>query len=262
MNLTIDIGNTITKVAVFDKNELTEIFYAQNGSLDNLSEICDKYCIENGIVATVKDIEANARKQIEKCLFPILWLTHETKLPVVNLYKTPETLGYDRIAAVVGANDMFPEKNILVIDAGTAITYEFIDAENQYHGGNISPGLQMRFKALHHYTGRLPLIQRDGEVALVSKNTETAIRSGVVKGIEYEIMGYISAFKEMYPDLLIFLTGGDSFSFDTRLKNIIFADKFLVLKGLNRILNYNNGNQAINGCVDTHSFTGDSRGAK
>jgi type III pantothenate kinase len=241
VNLTIDVGNTVTKIAVFEKNELTEIFYDRNGSLDNLPEICGKYGIEKGIVATVKEIETNARKQIENCLFPVLWLTHKTKLPVVNLYHTPETLGYDRIAAVVGANDMFPGKNILVIDAGTAITYEFIDAESQYHGGNISPGLQMRFNALHHYTERLPLIQRDGEVTLASKNTETAIRSGVVKGIEYEIMGYISAFKEKYPDLLIFLTGGDGFSFDTRLKNIIFADKFLVLKGLNRILNYNNG---------------------
>jgi type III pantothenate kinase len=242
VNVTIDIGNTVTKIAVFNKNKLTEIFYDQNGSLENLPEICNNYCIENGIVATVKDIGTNIRKQIEKCLSPILWLTHETKLPVANLYKTPETLGYDRIAAVVGANDMFPGKNILVIDAGTAITYEFVDAKNQYQGGNISPGLQMRFKALHHCTERLPLIQREGEVALVSKSTETAIRSGVVKGIEYEIMGYISAFKEEYPDLLVFLTGGDSFSFDTRLKNIIFADKFLVLKGLNRILNYNNGN--------------------
>jgi type III pantothenate kinase len=262
VNLAIDIGNTVTKIAVFDKNKLTEIFYDRNGSLDNLSEICEKYGIENGIVATVKNIEANARKQIEKCLFPMFWLTRETKLPIVNLYETPQTLGYDRIAAVVGANDMFPGKNILVIDAGTAITYEFIDAESQYHGGNISPGLQMRFKALHHYTGRLPLIQREGEVAWVSKNTETAIRSGVIKGIEYEIMGYISAFKEKYPDLLVFLTGGDRFSFDTRLKNIIFADKFLVLKGLNRILNYNNGNQAINRYMDTCSFTGDGRGAK
>jgi type III pantothenate kinase len=242
VNLTIDIGNTVTKIAVFDKNNLTEIFYDRNGSLDNLPEICNKYDIENGIVATVKDIGANARKQIEECLFPMLWLTHETKLPVANLYQTPETLGYDRIAAVVGANDLFPGKNVLVIDAGTAITYEFIDAESQYHGGNISPGLQMRFKALHHCTARLPLVQHQGEVALISKNTEMAIRSGVVKGIEYEIMGYISVFKEKYPDLLIFLTGGEDFSFDTRLKNIIFADKFLVVKGLNRILNYNNGN--------------------
>ncbi|KAA6328594.1 Type III pantothenate kinase [termite gut metagenome] len=213
MNVTIDIGNTLTKIAVFDKNELTEIFYDRNGSLENFPEICDKYSIENGIVATVKEIGTNARKQIENCLFPILWLTHKTKLPIVNLYKTPETLGYDRIAAVVGANDRFPGKNILVIDAGTAITYEFIDAESQYHGGNISPGLQMRFNALHHYTERLPLIQREGEVAGISKDTETAIRSGVVKGIEYEIRGYISDFKEKYPDLLIFLTGGGWFFF-------------------------------------------------
>ncbi|MDR2860026.1 MAG: type III pantothenate kinase, partial [Mediterranea sp.] len=126
-----------------------------------------------------------------------------------------------------------------VIDAGTAITYEFIDAKGQYHGGNISPGMQMRFKALHHYTERLPLIQSDGDAPPVGVSTETAIRSGVLKGIEYEMMGYITKFRDKYPDLLVFLTGGDAFSFDTRVKSIIFADKFLVLKGLNRILNYN-----------------------
>ena len=127
-----------------------------------------------------------------------------------------------------------------MIDAGTCITYEFVDAAGRYHGGNISPGVQMRFKALHELTGRLPLVSREGRRLPLGKDTDTAMREGVLKGMEYEISGYIMAMKHKYPELLVFLTGGDDFSFDTNLKSIIFADRFLVLKGLNRILNYNN----------------------
>ena len=144
------------------------------------------------------------------------------------------------MAAVVGANEQFPGRDILVIDAGTCITYEFVDAAARYHGGNISPGLQMRFKALHQFTGRLPMVALEGRMVPMGKDTDTAIRAGVLKGIEYEISGYVTAMKHKYPELLVFLTGGDDFSFDTNLKSIIFADRFLVLKGLNRILNYNN----------------------
>ena len=145
------------------------------------------------------------------------------------------------MAAVVAANEQFPGRDILVIDAGTCITYEFIDSQGQYHGGNISPGLQMRFKALHQFTGRLPLVAPQGCTPALGKDTETAMRAGVWKGIEYEISGYITAMKHKYPEVLVFLTGGDDFSFDTNVKSVIFADRFLVLKGLNRILNYNNG---------------------
>jgi pantothenate kinase type III len=142
---------------------------------------------------------------------------------------------------VVGANEQFPHRDILVIDAGTCITYEFIDSKGQYHGGNISPGMQMRFKALHQFTGRLPLVDTNGRKLPMGRDTETAIRAGVMKGMEYEISGYIESMKHKYPELLVFLTGGDDFSFDSSVKSIIFADRFLVLKGLNRILNYNNG---------------------
>ena len=140
-----------------------------------------------------------------------------------------------------GANEQFPHRDILVIDAGTCITYEFIDSKGQYHGGNISPGMQLRFKALHQFTGRLPLVDTNGRKLPMGRDTETAIRAGVMKGMEYEISGYIESMKHKYPELLVFLTGGDDFSFDSSVKSIIFADRFLVLKGLNRILNYNNG---------------------
>ena len=240
MNLIIDIGNTVAKIAAFNGNTLQEVIYDSNKTLEKLSAFCCKYIFERAIVATVIDLGKQALIQLELLSVPVLWLDEKTSLPIENLYETPLTLGYDRIAAVVGANEQFPDKNILVIDAGTCITYEFIDATGRYHGGNISPGMQMRFRALHQFTGRLPLVSAEGERVSIGKNTDTAIREGVLKGIEHEISGYIMAMKHKYPELLVFLTGGDDFSFDTNLKSIIFADRFLVLKGLNRILNYNN----------------------
>ena len=240
MNLIIDIGNTVAKMAVFEGAAMMEVVYDSNTALERLPDICRKYAVERAVVATVIDLDERARVQIARLSVPVLWLDADTPLPITNLYETPRTLGYDRIAAVVGANEQFPGKDILVIDAGTCITYEFIDAAARYHGGNISPGLQMRFKALHQFTGRLPMVTLEGRTLPMGKDTDTAIRAGVLRGIEYEISGYVTAMKHKYPELLVFLTGGDDFSFDTNLKSIIFADRFLVLKGLNRILNYNN----------------------
>ena len=241
LNLIIDIGNTAAKVALFDGGEMVEVLTESNQSLDCLEALCVKYPVEQGIVATVIDLSERVLAALVALPFPLLWLDSKTPLPVTNLYETPETLGYDRMAAVVGANEQFPHRDILVIDAGTCITYEFIDSKGQYHGGNISPGMQMRFKALNQFTGRLPLIDSKGRKLPMGRDTETAIRAGVLKGMEYEISGYIESMKHKYPELLVFLTGGDDFSFDSSVKSIIFADRFLVLKGLNRILNYNNG---------------------
>ncbi|WP_018668822.1 type III pantothenate kinase [Bacteroides gallinarum] len=240
MNLIIDIGNTVAKIAVFKDKDIVEVFYDSNQTLESLPDIYAKYTVGKAIVATVIDLNEKVLAQLARLPVPVLWLNEKTPLPVENLYETPRTLGYDRMAAVVGAYEQFPGKNMLVIDAGTCITYEFVDAAGRYHGGNISPGVQMRFKALHEFTGRLPLISREGRRLPLGKDTETAIREGVLKGLEYEITGYIMAMKHKYPELLVFLTGGDDFSFDTNLKSGIFADRFLVLKGLNRILNYNN----------------------
>ena len=241
LNLIIDIGNTAAKVALFDGGEMVEVLTESNQSLDCLEALCVKYPVEQGIVATVIDLSERVLAALVALPFPLLWLDSKTPLPVTNLYETPETLGYDRMAAVVGANEQYPRRDILVIDAGTCITYEFIDSKGQYHGGNISPGMQMRFKALHQFTGRLPLVDTNGRKLPMGRDTETAIRAGVMKGMEYEISGYIESMKHKYPELLVFLTGGDDFSFDSSVKSIIFADRFLVLKGLNRILNYNNG---------------------
>lgn len=240
VNLVIDIGNTIAKLAVFEGDNLLEVCCDSNQTLGQLLDFCAKYACRRAIVATVIDLTESAMAQLNALPVPLLWLDKNTPLPVQNLYETPQTLGYDRMAAVVGAVTQCPHRDLLVIDAGTCITYELVDAEGRYLGGNISPGMQMRFKALHQFTGRLPLVDREGRMPEVGKNTETAIRAGVIKGMEYEMKGYIDALKYKYPQLLVFLTGGDEFSFDTNLKSIIFADRFLVLKGLNRILQYNN----------------------
>lgn len=237
--LIIDIGNTQAKLAAFSDDELLEVEYTDNLSLSALSSFCQKHAFACAILSSVIDLSEEAQETLQNLSFPLLRLTHETPLPIRNLYETPQTLGYDRIAAVVGAISLKPGVPLLVIDAGTCITYEFVDAAGAYHGGNISPGLQMRLKALHHFTGKLPLVEAEGRTMPLGKTTETAIRAGVMKGLEYEIRGYIEHLILKYPELLVFLTGGDEFSFDTNLKSRIFADKFLVLKGLNRILDFN-----------------------
>ncbi len=241
VNLIVDIGNTNAKVAVFDGDDMVEVLVGSNRQLDSVATLCVKYNLQRGIVASVVPLSDEVREQLVLSGVSLLFLDCDTPLPIVNLYKTPRTLGYDRIAAVVGASAICPNKDLLVIDAGTCITYEFVDAQGRYWGGNISPGMQMRFKALNQFTGKLPLIAPVGDMPFWGDSTETAIRAGVRKGLDFEISGYIAAMRYKYPELLVFLTGGDEFSFDESIKSIIFADRFLVLKGLNRILNYNNG---------------------
>ena len=165
-------------------------------------------------------------------------LDENTRLPIENLYKTPETLGQDRIAACVGANFLMPDTNLLVIDAGTAITYDIVNAKNQYVGGNISPGLEMRKNALHNFTQKIPLIEITELVPAFGATTNEAILAGVVNGLIYEIEGYISLTSNVYPKLSVFLTGGDAFYFEKKLKSTIFANENLLLVGLNRILNF------------------------
>jgi type III pantothenate kinase len=160
-------------------------------------------------------------------------------LPIRSSYQTPETLGKDRLAAVVGAAFLQPDMDILVIDAGTAVTYDCIDASGVYHGGNIAPGVEMRLKALHTFTQKLPLVKVNANVDFLGKDTQSAIQAGVLYGVVLEIDGYIERLMLKYPKLSVFLTGGSAVLFDNKLKSRIFADKNLVLTGLNRILQHN-----------------------
>lgn len=239
MNLIIDIGNSVAKIAIFDGDKLVEVFRSSNHSLDCLPLFCHKYSIKRGIIASVITLSNTIRQQLNALHFPVIELNYQTPVPISILYETPQTLGMDRLAAVVAANHLQPGLDILVIDAGTCITYDFIDKKGNYHGGNISPGMRMRFKALNIFTDKLPKVSPKGDKPFYGQSTETAIRSGVIHGIEFEMGGYIQQLQKNYPELLVFLTGGDDFSFDTKLKSVIFADRFLVLKGLNRILDYN-----------------------
>ena len=201
------------------------------------------YEIKNAILSSVVEVDNNLINFLKKNIFLNIILDSDTKIPLTNLYKTPKTIGKDRIAAVVGANNIYPNCNILIFDAGTALTIDFINKKNEYVGGNISPGLTMRYKALNKFTQKLPLykIKHDFD-KLTGQTTKEAIIAGVQNGILFEINNYIKIFSKKYTDLKIFLTGGDIFFFENKLKKNIFAEPNLVLIGLNRILT-NNANK-------------------
>ena len=207
-----------------------------------MRKLLNKFSPSYGILCSVAEINPEVTELLESSLLKFYVLDHTLKLPVQINYKTPQTLGKDRLSAVVGAWRDHKDKNILVIDSGTAITYDFLDASNVYRGGNISPGMTIRFKALNKYTKHLPMLDEQGDLPKLGYDTETAIRAGVVGGIIKEMDAYINEYKEQFPDLLVFLTGGHSFYFETKLKNSTFADGNLVLTGLNEILNYQNEN--------------------
>lgn len=240
MNLVIDIGNTLAKLVAFDGDEPIDELKTSNDTLEALPFFCQKHNFSHGILGSVYRITDKVEEQLKKLPFPLLRLTSQTPIPIKNLYKTPETLGCDRLAAAIGAYSQYPGRNILIIDAGTCLTYEFINSKGEYLGGFISPGLQMRLKALNMYTASLPFIKDCDNVPPIGFDTTTSICSGVIHGIRYEIEGHIQFFQSKYEHLLVFLTGGDEFHFDSQIKNIIFADKYIVPKGLNRILAYNN----------------------
>lgn len=237
MNLVVDIGNTLVKLAVFDGNHLLETIIEKQLKESLIDTLFQKYNIQKGIFSSVR---AKGSGEILLKKYNFLQLTYKTPLPLAINYKTPETLGIDRIAAVMGAKSNFENTDLLVIDIGTCITYDFLNSKNEYLGGAIAPGFQMRFKALHHFTGKLPLVNFNKDnLKLIGNTTETSIISGVYNGMKNEIEGTINSYLSQYDTLNIVVTGGDINLFDLEPKNRIFADDFLVLKGLNKILNYN-----------------------
>ncbi len=239
VNLIIEQGNTSTKVAIYAEGNLKASFVYKTFDKSKLKPLFDVYSLDKGIYSTVADVDEDLIAYLKECLSCFIYFDNDVRLPITIKYKTPHTLGKDRIAAVVGAYYLQPNRNILIIDAGTCITYELLEASGSYLGGNISPGMTTRFKALNDYTKKLPLVNEREEVPCWGTCTEDAIRAGVVNGIVLEMNGYIDKAKELYSDVLVFLTGGHSFYFESRLKNSIFADINLVLTGLNRILEYN-----------------------
>jgi type III pantothenate kinase len=239
MNLCIDQGNTNTKIAIFDQDNIVDLSVYENPDLQIFKKIFESYPVEHTILSSVIEYQNDLLSYLQKYSKKFFLLDHHTPLPIVNRYKTPETLGKDRLAAVVGAASIQKNTDLLVIDVGTAITYDFINAEGVYTGGDITPGIDLRLKSLHYFTRRLPQVEFDEQVGFMGTDTTTAIQSGVLYGIVSEIDGYINRLMRKYPKLSVFLTGGGMVYFEKRLKSAIFADANLVLIGLNRILEYN-----------------------
>jgi len=235
MNLVIDGGNTRFKAATFSGTQLEKKYSFLDP--EELKGFLNPQTFDHAIVSTVS-FDGNTMLGWINASHKFL-LTHLLPLPIQILYKTPETLGVDRIAAVCGATDLFWKKDALVIDTGTCITYDFVDRHGNYEGGAISPGIEMRFEALHTFTERLPLVSKTGESNLIGNSTESCIRSGVLNGVIAEMGGIISNYRQLYPDLGVVLCGGDSFFFENKVKPTIFAAPDLVLSGLNRILLHN-----------------------
>ncbi|HLV15649.1 MAG TPA: type III pantothenate kinase [Xanthomarina sp.] len=240
MNLIIDIGNTLVKFAVFQQDELVFQTSGEDNLFKNKFEnILKKYPkIEKCIISSVGKMDEQALDFVKKRL-KILVLNSETKLSFKNLYGTPKTLGVDRLALVSAASREFPNKNCLVIDLGSCITYDFINKENCYLGGAISPGLRMRYKSLNNFTAKLPLLETKLPENVIGDSTESAIHSGVVFGILNEIDGFIDNYKQKFSDLTVILTGGDAYFLSKQLKNSIFANSNFLLIGLNHILQFN-----------------------
>ena len=234
--LTIDIGNTSIKYAIFEDKQMVAHGRTDGHDFSPLAQL--RHEADRCIVCSTLKLDADMKQTLIDLCPDTTFMSHLTKIPITNLYQSPQTLGMDRLAAVIGAYSA-THSNTLVIDMGTAITYDFVTAKGEYLGGNISPGMQMRFQALHEHTALLPLISAEGEVPEMGYDTETALRSGVVRGIKYEIEGYIRHFQQEYPQISVFLTGGDIKYLDMSPKSSIFVDDFIVPRGLNKILQYN-----------------------
>jgi len=245
MNLIIDIGNSYTKLSIYRGESVYNLSSIKSNEHELIiSKIKQLKKQQKGIKKVILSSVSSEHIELEEYLLQnfifFIKLSHQTKIPIKNLYKTPKTLGKDRLAAVVAANNIFPNNNVLVFDAGTALTIDFINNKSEYLGGSISLGIETRFKALNYYTKKLPKIDLNINFNnSLGTTTEEAITSGVQNGIINEVEGYISNYSKKYKDLEIIFTGGDTFFFEERLTEKILSDPDIVSKGLNIILEYN-----------------------
>ncbi|NNE78248.1 MAG: type III pantothenate kinase [Pricia sp.] len=240
MNLIIDAGNTLVKLAVFEKGKL---IFQQTAETKHVArqvkEICDHYPkIRRGIVSSVGNLDHKVIAVLA-VFCEVYELNSTYKTPFKNSYATPHSLGVDRIALATSAFYHNPKGNTLVIDAGTCVTYDMVNDYGEYLGGAISPGLHMRYRALHEHTSNLPQLKPENPLDFIGNSTENSIHSGVVNGICKEIDGTIDQYRSRFADLTVILTGGDAQFLSKRLKNTIFADSKFLLVGLNYLLEYN-----------------------
>lgn len=237
MNLSIDLGNTYAKTGLFLGGRLVETRWKL--TYDELVNYVQNVNPQRIMVSSVSSSEERLKDELSKITTEIYLLKSTTPVPLIKRYDTPETLGADRVAAAVGAKILYPEKNCLVIDMGTCITYDLVDAADNFHGGIISIGVRMRFKAMNTFTKRLPLLEPDGIPDLIGKNTKHAMQSGVMNGLLAEINGLIEEYDKVLTNINVIFCGGDATYFANRIKNPNFVVPELVLIGLNRILEYN-----------------------
>ena len=242
MELILDFGNTNKKLALFEGDSLLLVENHPGVTMEIISRFVDEHpgihsCILSSVIQHQEDIPAYLTRQ-----FPFFNLDENTPIPVINRYETQGSLGKDRLAAAVAGATKFPGENVLVICAGTALTFDFVNDRGEYLGGSISPGMQMRFHALHTFTDKLPLLSWQEPAGLVGSNTQMSILSGVINGIVAEIEGISHGYQENYPGLKIILSGGDSNYFVKWLKISIFALPNIVIHGLQQILSFNVNN--------------------
>ena len=240
MLLAVDIGNTKIKAAVFEGGALLERFvFDKNDSPAEVEKIFSKHKkIQKSILSSVGNNNPELLSALEK-RSGLVVISHDSIFPFINKYATPATLGIDRMVLSAGAVLQYPAQNRLVIDAGTCITYDFTDSENSYLGGAISPGLQLRYNAMHNFTAKLPLLYPEIPNSYIGNTTAEAMHSGVVNGVLHEIEGFVEQYSEQYQGLTIILTGGDAEFLAKRLKNTIFANSNFLLEGLNLLYLYN-----------------------
>ena len=240
MLLVIDVGNTRIKAAVFEQYTLLERVSFSNETLaNNIDLILKKHQkISSLVVSSVGNFEKEVFSKINSNI-KTYFITKDIRFPFNNLYKTPDSLGIDRMVLAAGAVLQFPNQNRLVIDAGTCVTYDFIDAENNYLGGAISPGIRLRYESLNNYTAKLPLLTKSIPQNFIGNSTQNSIHSGIINGLTNEIDGFIEDYQEHYANIIIILTGGDSEFLANRLKNTIFANSNFLLESLNQTFQYN-----------------------
>lgn len=239
MNLIVDIGNSLVKLAVFEKGGLVAQRSARYPSASDFEALLQGRRAGRAIVESTRGDADEIVELVRGYADRVLEFTPQTPVPIGNAYRTPETLGRDRLAAAVGATVLYPGRNVLIVDFGTAVTIDLVTADGTFRGGCISPGMRMRFRALHDYTARLPLCSATEREELLGGSTDEAIRQGVMNSIAFEIEGYMTRMREKIDDLCVIFTGGDAKYFAKRIKNTIFANRNLVFCGLDRILEYN-----------------------
>ncbi|MBE9487868.1 MAG: type III pantothenate kinase [Bacteroidetes bacterium] len=243
MKLIIDIGNTLAKIALYRSNDDIKVFRCKDITLSFVSEIInkEKNKIDGAILCSVREKNVELIEYLNSIFPNFIEVTYSTPMPIDIDYDTPKTLGIDRLMACIGARSFNDSDNLLVCDFGSAITIDSISEKGVFMGGNISPGVGLRFKSLNAFTKKLPLCNIKESITFFGRDTFQAIENGVLNGIIYEIEGYICRFEEIYEKKSVFFTGGDAKYFADRLKKTIFVKPYLTIIGMNEVLRYNYG---------------------